>query len=817
MSSSGEQTEAAAAATSANSSVDSGMPSQQQQQQQQPDHHTALYTRLRSQVEFYFSPQNLGRDTYLRNMLTAKHQEIPSPPPLQLMTPIGVITNFPKVRDICASFGAAGGPLPQPPHVLLARACEESAVVTISADRAWIGPTSQVLPPLTGGAAAGVPMVPQSLQIYQQGITMPPSYHQQHASPHPSPHGQRMMMVPVSIQGEIQPMPHGGVGGGPPMHVKNPISHESESPSSNSLESMTKDVVVSVMDMPMECNPIQMLSAFTTDTVRPKGVSVEEGHNNIIWYVTFATEEDAKAAIAASSEKTISGIPIKAKLKSELPVSVASASVASLSSMSEGQRPPMPMPGAPPQMLQQPMPVMGAYPGMPPQPSPPPPVQPGMPPYPPVGPQYAMPPMPVGGMPPGQPYPPPYYNPQQQMQMQQLYSYYAMQQQGQPFPPQYPMGGRYSHGGIPPPPPRYPGPAPYPYQGMSQQYHNMGEHGYYHGHPPRQHHGMNDRRGSAGHGDGFHDGNHNRFEHGGKQKKKNRRNSIGHDQEGGRHHGHHSYNGDQASSPSNFGGKGKARRGEHVDYFRRSTGSASPTFNKHQRKNSNRLSSSSTSPSKGNGEAGDAGNKEIFTASDFPGLGGDAKPSDKHEGASKDEANKLFGYADALLKKQACKDKEAAPVETAVTVDKVETEADRISRQTEAMEREILSEFHDLSIVEDNKADDKTESHTVGTSSTSTNDATSLPSNDEPPKHLPILPGPFLDSYEMSESYSSDPSPKPVSDAAQKEPVHKIESSASPSQPESTSTPADKQVKAPNAWGSKRLFSDVSVTTKPPL
>jgi hypothetical protein len=65
--------------------------------------HGALYTRLRNQVEFYFSPQNLARDTYLRNMLTAKHQEVPSPPPLQLVTPVAIITNFPKLELVRAA------------------------------------------------------------------------------------------------------------------------------------------------------------------------------------------------------------------------------------------------------------------------------------------------------------------------------------------------------------------------------------------------------------------------------------------------------------------------------------------------------------------------------------------------------------------------------------------------------------------------------------------------------------------------------------------------------------------------------------------
>ena len=651
-----------------------GMPYQQQHYQRadsatpsvaslssiNPGDPGALYTRLRTQVEFYFSPQNLARDVYLRNMLTAKHQEVPSPPPLQLMAPVGVITNFPKVRDICAAFGTT---VSDPPHVLLARACDGSAVVAISPDGAWIGPASQQLPPLTAPTPRMGPPQPQS--HFQQG-PYPPSPHQ------------RMMMVPVNPNslGDVQPLPY--MGPQPVPFVQNiPLSQGSISPSSNnsldSTPSQVKEAVVVVSDMPAECNPIQLMGVFATDTVRPKAVSAD-GNSNI-WYITFATEADAKAAITASSEKTIAGVLIKAKLKVESPsakVSVASASGASLSSMSENQRQShMQHPGGP-QMTHQPIPIPGgavmyppgAYPG--PQPSPPPIVQPGMPPYV-MGPHYNMAPMPMAGVP-GQPFPP---YPQH---MQPMYPYYMPQQGHPPFPMNQPPMGRFGPG-VPPPPPRYPGP-PYPYQHGPQHHHAGDGHGHHHGYkqPPRRQH--------SGEGRHTQEGAQKKSEQGGTKKKNKfqRSESCGSDFEGGNSQHQHGSR-ENTGSSNNFATQGRTR-GRHGDNFRRSAGSSSPAFNKNQR-NGKQFGNIAQTKADAKDDK-----KEIFTPSDFPGLGGGIKsPGNSGEPANlgqKNEAAKLRGYADALLKKGG----QETDSESYVTRETLKSEIDSITRQTEAMERE---------------------------------------------------------------------------------------------------------------------------------
>ena len=91
-----------------------------------PDEATLL-ARLRAQVEFYFSPQNLARDTFLTSLLKQYGNAVP----------LETIAYFPKVRELHA-IGRLGM-VNVPPHAmppadpfLLCRALEKSLVVTVS-------------------------------------------------------------------------------------------------------------------------------------------------------------------------------------------------------------------------------------------------------------------------------------------------------------------------------------------------------------------------------------------------------------------------------------------------------------------------------------------------------------------------------------------------------------------------------------------------------------------------------------------------------------------------------------------------------------
>lgn len=109
-----------------------------------------LMGRLRFQVEFYFSQQNLSRDTYLRNLLSQYGGAT---------VPLSVICNFPKVQNICISFN-----VPVDPHLVM-RALEGSTVVYVTPDAAWISPMLP-LPPMDPSAKQRpVPLGPRSLSV----------------------------------------------------------------------------------------------------------------------------------------------------------------------------------------------------------------------------------------------------------------------------------------------------------------------------------------------------------------------------------------------------------------------------------------------------------------------------------------------------------------------------------------------------------------------------------------------------------------------------------------------------------------------------
>jgi hypothetical protein len=236
-------------------------------------------------------------------------------------------------------------------------------------------------------------------------------------------------------------------------------------------------------------------------------------------------------------------------------------------------------------------------------------------------------------------------------------------------------------------------------------------------------------------------------------------------------------------------------------------------------------------------------NREIFTSSDFPGLrgetGGDESDKASLEGNKSDgngEGNKqqLIGYANALLKKKDHDRKNEADLAPTAAAD---NDVDSITRQTEAMEREILSEFHDLSIIGEGKndtpsspphaqnqqepddvIDDKIEGQTEATASSSTIDARSVP-NSNP---LPILPGPFPDN-DSQENFSESPmlqqppaidvtSPQDFPDSeATKNAVDDVLPPPITSSPPSVDNEGEVQVdekqKQPGAWG--RRFADV--------
>lgn len=917
-----------------------------------PGDQTALLARLRLQVEYYFSPRNLSRDVYLRNMLLSSSggkaasqaaadgtspAASPTPTAGGCMVPIGVITNFPKVQTIFASFGTM-----EPPHVLLSRALEGSIMAVISADGAFIGPASQQLPPPFAGPRRAPPQpalqthVVQQTSVYGQHALQSHPYQQQQQVQQ-----QRVMMV----QSPHMPPQGDGSGSLPAVHPQmayptnlsqpQPL-HSADSQSSKSTgssPSLPKEppvaTIVVVSHIPTETDPSEVLAAFTNNSTRPKSA---ESDGSGTWYLTFTNETDARLAVLVSMDRSIAGFPIRARMKSDAPSSIAasgaSASGASLSSMSETQRPVAAMPpqggavhtggGAynPMSAVAQGNPnynpavisnsrEMYATPGYPPTP-------------------YGMHPLPVAGYAQGPPGHHPHFSQYYSQGHQQMYPYYMSQPHGQPgqppqpmqpFPPPqpHPMNPRYA-GGIPPPPPppRYQVPVAggnhmqpmtYPYQSMPQ-YVNPGDgYGHYHGQVGLQGQhsgGGGGMRQHSGGGGGGGDTNtnpqhHNKKKENHNKKKKNKQQKRDSYTDGGlekegalrrmRSEGDRNYRPDihsnnnnepgssnTASSnnnnihSSNAGehnphenrGKMRPRRGDnHADPSRRGHGASSPSFNRHAK----RLSSSYTAPSSAveNDKKGRA-DRKIFSAADFPGLGGGGsgkgeEPNvgmrDAKEQGAANANKKLFGYAEALRKKGGQLDYEDIIEQDVLPVvgqDDVDTHSR--SRQTEAMEREIVSEFHDLSFVSNDGGGGGGANHAVQNpqhKEVENHNASSVPQLDILPTEgaktftkpmkteLPILPRapePSMDE-ETDDNLSRDAGvksaddvdnssnppltyseplgkhPLPAQSVEQPAPAGRKEVAVAVNGPSAKKEVVGDEPKPAGAWGSKRLFANV--------
>jgi hypothetical protein len=240
----------------------------------------------------------------------------------------------------------------------------------------------------------------------------------------------------------------------------------------------------------------------------------------------------------------------------------------------------------------------------------------------------------------------------------------------------------------------------------------------------------------------------------------------------------------------------------------------------------------------------------MFSSSDFPGLDGNTASLQMKVIAPDNEGKKLVGYASALLKKNDTRDDSTAKVAKSAAGTAVPTSkfpemdgADDDNNMTQAMEKEILSEFHDLSIIgsedfhrvnNDNSsngkddahnhhhygtpstADDKTEGITVETSPSSTENgvASSSPQSNNgnsvsilPETCVPKTPESTVNTHQLTisrvdldekgSSSSSPPAAPPVLSADDK-----VKNNVT--QNAEVETP-----KPPTAWGSKRLFADV--------
>lgn len=325
-----------------------------------PQDEEELLTRIRAQVDFYFSPQNLAQDHFLCSLLTSyEHYGA---------VPVQQICGFPKIRQIVAAAihsSADKAQLPPADPDLLYRA------VAHKSDRVRV----------VGDAATGYWFVPFTLPDhtnYQTWFMSSPEQQQQQAVvayPNRSQlHGHYPQQHPKQQQQQ-----HARMVSGPPP----PPSPSSSSPkksqtspttmattsfsASVSLSSSTSGpaetasqgiyqqqqhsqqqqhaqhpvvkerTVVLVHDIPdaraqqdiwqlfsgrwrrqdNNGNAIvnnDIVNEFTITTFQPKSVVQDVGRT---WHVTFGSEKEAKAALLASRGKMYRDIPIRAGLEND--------------------------------------------------------------------------------------------------------------------------------------------------------------------------------------------------------------------------------------------------------------------------------------------------------------------------------------------------------------------------------------------------------------------------------------------------------------------------------------------------------------------
>lgn len=243
----------------------------QQRRNQGSGPSVSLYP-LRSQVEFYFSPQNLAKDTFLKSQLNAA-AHIGA-------VPMETICNFPKVRQINALLHNMGHlplhMLPMADPRLVRMALQHSTVVTVSQDGAWISPTQSSWN--------------QSTQEKPNPVNFPEESKTVSSTPS-SPSSQATTSSSLGIP--THPLP----------------------PAADSLASRSERTIIILRDIPDTVSPQEVLQAFATDEVAPKAARPDVGNT---WFVNFETEDQAVKALASANNKMIGNFPVRGCLKSDI-------------------------------------------------------------------------------------------------------------------------------------------------------------------------------------------------------------------------------------------------------------------------------------------------------------------------------------------------------------------------------------------------------------------------------------------------------------------------------------------------------------------
>lgn len=347
--------------------------------------------------------------------------------------------------------------------------------------------------------------------------------------------------------------------------------------------------------------------------------------------------------------------------------------------------------------------------------------------------------------------------------------------------------------------------------------------------------------------------------------------------------GHHNNFQRRGSSPTppigehHRGGSGgdkfkKSGSGEQHSQYRRDNSNSSPSgFNnrsynrqKQQHQHSDRSSSSDAIPSTSSNsqqrrQSKADENKEIFTSSDFPGLGGGEADEQQLQSSDKKPNSNLVGYASALLKKKdvpkaeesksnvgkstaSTSPSKSAPSPTMKKAENQSHETDDIGQEIQAGLQELSlvgndgnvhadSKQRELSHGHDNDANEtdvcRTSTCAAGLGSEQTDANNSVSNSPARPdsggmdaKHelkptsesLSTISLPVIDVFN-SDEFPAREAPNETGNVASRGTLPPTEIAAQPSEVPNDphSTHRDEKPKPTGAWGSKRLFADVSL------
>eukprot|EP00559_Dactyliosolen_fragilissimus_P002323 CAMPEP_0184860980 /NCGR_PEP_ID=MMETSP0580-20130426/5761_1 /TAXON_ID=1118495 /ORGANISM="Dactyliosolen fragilissimus" /LENGTH=941 /DNA_ID=CAMNT_0027358283 /DNA_START=165 /DNA_END=2990 /DNA_ORIENTATION=- len=281
-----------------------------QSNQNNSDTTTTFFARLRAQIEFYFSPQNLSRDTYLRTLLSQYGGGA---------VPLSVITSFPKVRELFAANASVFKRTMMSEPLMVMKAVEGSYVVAVSSDGIWISPR---LP---------LPPIDPTIQQRQMGIAN--HFLQQNNTRLMNMNlNDKMGTQTLRSYEQTQGISNNTNTTNPSTHSKDTQTSVTSSSTGNSVSSVNtstsntpengsslgKPVVprntVILRDIPSDWPKDKIANVFTFDSVTPKTVRPDVGNT---WYITFLSESDALDAVARTRNQSIDGLPVKARIKSE--------------------------------------------------------------------------------------------------------------------------------------------------------------------------------------------------------------------------------------------------------------------------------------------------------------------------------------------------------------------------------------------------------------------------------------------------------------------------------------------------------------------